>query len=83
MGEVVNLRLHRKKRARAEREAEAAENRVRFGRSRPDRKLAEAERALEVRRLDGQKLERDTPEVCGETDDQASGGSRGPEDGSP
>jgi len=53
----VNLNKYRKQRERAEAERRAAENRIRFGRSKPDRNqvLRERERAaksLEDKRLD-------------------------------
>ena len=53
--DIVNLRQHRKRKARAEREAAAAENRVRFGRSKAERMHSEAERDLGERRLDGHR----------------------------
>ncbi len=52
---VVNLRLARKRRARAEAETKAVENRVAFGRPKHERRQAEAERAHAERRLDGQR----------------------------
>jgi hypothetical protein len=57
MVEIVNLNKRRKARARDERAAEAAENRVRYGRTRLERAreaadAAKAERALEGKRLD-------------------------------
>ncbi len=39
MAEIVNLRRERKSRARAEKEAVAAQNRARFGRPAHERKL--------------------------------------------
>lgn len=56
MAEIVNLNRARKQKTRADREKQAAENRVKFGRSR-DRKRAEAaveekaERDLSAHRL--------------------------------
>ncbi|MET0746173.1 MAG: DUF4169 family protein [Microvirga sp.] len=52
MSEVVNLRQARKRKARADREAKAAENRVAFGRTKAERRLTEAGNDLERRRLD-------------------------------
>jgi hypothetical protein len=54
---IVNLNRHRKQRQRAETEARAAENRIRFGRSKEQRskELRESERArkeIEDKRLD-------------------------------
>lgn len=60
MGEVVNLRLFRKRTARAEKDRIAAENRVRHGRSKPAREAAEAERQRGAAVLDGHR--RDGPE---------------------
>jgi len=42
MGDIVSLKLHRKRKARAEQEAEAGQNRISFGRSREERQLTEA-----------------------------------------
>ena len=59
MAEVVNLRQFRKARARAEKEAQAEENRTRHGRSKAERlrdeKIAEKER----RDLDGKQRDPD------------------------
>lgn len=60
MAEIFNLRNARKQKARAEKEAVAAENRVRFGRLAHERKLAatledERARILDLhRRADGE-----------------------------
>ena len=42
MGDILSLKLHRKRKARIEREAEAEQNRVSFGRSREERQLTDA-----------------------------------------
>jgi hypothetical protein len=55
MAEIVNLRQMRKRKARAEKEAQAAENRIAFGRTKEERRVTEAERQLSERRLDGHK----------------------------
>ena len=60
MGDVVNLRMARKRSARAEKERVAAENRALHGRGKTDRKLDQAERQREATRLDGHR--RDGPE---------------------
>jgi len=52
MGEVVNLRARRKARARAEKERQAEENRIRFGRS-----LAERDRAKKLNNIEKKKLD--------------------------
>jgi hypothetical protein len=55
MGEIVSLKQQRKRRARDAREEKAAENRVRFGRSKDDRKLADSLRDKAAKDLDGHK----------------------------
>ena len=57
MGEIVSLKLHRKRRARAEKEETAAENRVQFGRSKAEKELTEARNAKAEKDLD--QLKRD------------------------
>ncbi len=57
MGDLVNLRRARKDRDRRRREGEAAENRVKFGRSKADKLTAKAQDGLEARRLDGHRLD--------------------------
>ena len=54
-GEVVNLRLHRKRKARAAREAAAAENRERHGRSKSERALEIAKKRKAEHDLDQRK----------------------------
>jgi hypothetical protein len=59
MAEIINLNKARKRKARTEAAAQAAENRVRFGRSK-EQKQREATAAEEARRrLDGLKREPD------------------------
>ncbi len=60
MGEVVNLRMVRKRSARAEKERIAAENRALHGRSKADRKADDAERRRDSMLLEGHR--RDGPE---------------------
>ncbi|HXY90767.1 MAG TPA: DUF4169 family protein [Xanthobacteraceae bacterium] len=57
MGEVVNLRIRRKAKARAERSQKAASNRARFGRSLAERLLVKTETSKRARELDGRRLE--------------------------
>lgn len=59
MVEIVNLRRFRKRKARAEKDAAAAEHRVRFGRAKGPRSQAEAEAALSGRALDAHRVEPD------------------------
>lgn len=58
MGEVVNLRMARKRHDRAEKELAAAENRALHGRSKADRKVDEAERQRGIVLLDGHRRDR-------------------------
>ena len=57
MAEIVNLRQARKARKRAEKVAEAAENRVRFGRTKAETKAQEQDRQAKRSELDGKKLD--------------------------
>ena len=57
MADIVNLRMVRKAKARAVRETEAAGKRALHGRTKADRKLAEAEKTRVARNLEGKKLE--------------------------
>lgn len=51
--EIVNLRRARKAKARSDKEATAAANRVKFGRPKAEREIVDAKRDLAERRLDG------------------------------
>lgn len=55
--EIVNLRRARKAKSRAEKEATAAANRVRFGRTKAERMEQSAQRDLSERRLEGARRE--------------------------
>ncbi|CDP54232.1 hypothetical protein [Devosia sp. DBB001] len=57
MGEIVNLKLVRKRKARDEKEAKASENRIIFGRTKAEKQKVEAERALAERKIEGHKRE--------------------------
>lgn len=54
---IVNLNQHRKKRERADEERRAAENRVRFGRSKEERSKDLRESARTRKELDDKRLE--------------------------
>ena len=58
-GDVVNLRTARKRKARSEKAAKAAENRIQFGRTKAEKQAAAAEKELQERRLDQSRLETD------------------------
>lgn len=57
MAEIVNLKLARKRRDRAEKDVVAEQNRQKFGRTKAERDKETATRALESRKLDGHKLD--------------------------
>lgn len=59
MAEVINLRLARKSRQRADAAARAAENRARHGRSKGERARDETEAERLARRIEGARRERD------------------------
>lgn len=65
MGEVINLNKARKRKARADGAAQAAENRVRFGRTKEQKQLDTAVTEEARRRLDALKRE-DGGETSGE-----------------
>ncbi len=58
MAEPVNLNRARKAKARAEAETRAAENRVKFGRTKADRRLEQALADKAARDLDAKKRDR-------------------------
>ncbi|WP_404404144.1 DUF4169 family protein [Pelagibacterium halotolerans] len=57
MAEIVNLRQARKRKARAEKDAKAAQNRIQFGRTKAERNLSDAKNALDAKRVDQHKRE--------------------------
>ncbi len=54
---IINLRTARKRRDREAREAQAAENRVKFGQTKSEKQRVKSIKELEVRRLDQAKRE--------------------------
>lgn len=69
--DIVNLRLARKRKERAGREAEAEANRARFGRSRGEKERDRLARETSDRSLDGHRL---TP--ASTPDDEAPSGQK-------
>lgn len=59
MGEVINLRQARKARARAEKEAQAQENRARFGRTGAEKQRDADTAERDDRRHDGHRIDND------------------------
>ncbi|WP_196258305.1 DUF4169 family protein [Pelagibacterium limicola] len=57
MAEIINLRLARKRKERADMDEHAAANRTKYGQPKSARKKREAEKALAAKRLDGHKRE--------------------------
>ena len=55
MGEIISLNKVRKEKARERRAADAAENRVRFGRTKAEKAKVAAETEREAHRLDGHR----------------------------
>ena len=58
MAEIVNLRLARKARDRAQAEQDAAANRAKFGRTKAQKAQQESDAARQARTLDGAQIER-------------------------
>ncbi|MEN3792798.1 DUF4169 family protein [Fulvimarina sp. MAC3] len=58
MGDIVNLRRARKAKARIDREAEAADNRIKFGTPARLKSLEDALRSRAHQALDGHKRDR-------------------------
>ena len=56
MTEILNLRRARKLKERKRQQAEAAQNRAVFGRSKAEKRLTETERALAKASLDARRL---------------------------
>jgi Domain of unknown function (DUF4169) len=55
MGDIVSLKLQRKARLRGQKEAEAAANRAKFGRTKDEKARAAANEELAARKLDAHK----------------------------
>lgn len=55
MAEIINLRNARKQKARADKEAQAAQNRALFGRTKAEKLKQASERALADKHIDGHK----------------------------
>lgn len=59
MGDIVNLNDRRKRKARAEKEADAAAKRLMYGRTKGEKQRDAKEKDANIRKLDGVKRERD------------------------
>jgi hypothetical protein len=58
MAEVVNLRSFRKRKAREDKEISTQVNRAAFGRTKSEKELSKAKRALEQKALDKHKRDK-------------------------
>ncbi len=61
MAEIVNLRQFRKQKARGEKERQAEQNRLSFGRSKAEKSLTAAINEKAEKTLDQGRLEKDGP----------------------
>ena len=59
MAEIINLRQARKNKARADKEARAAENRISFGRTKAEKTLSKAEQDLAKSRHEAHRRDSD------------------------
>ena len=57
MADIINLRNVRKQKARAEKETQAEQNRILFGRTKAERLKQTAEKAQADKHIDGHKRE--------------------------
>ncbi len=57
MTDIVNLNQFRKNRRRAEKNSEAENNRIKFGRTKEEREAAQTARSALDHRLDGKKFD--------------------------
>lgn len=60
MADIVNLNDRRKRKAREDRESEAAAKRMMFGRTKGEKKRDDLQKSAEIRKLDGAKRDSDT-----------------------
>lgn len=57
MADLINLRKHRKQKARTEKSAQAENNRIRFGRTKREKQKAAKENQARIKALDGKRLD--------------------------
>ncbi|MGB3336022.1 MAG: DUF4169 family protein [Devosia sp.] len=57
MAEIINLRNARKQKARAEKDVQAAQNRVLFGRTKAEKLKQSIEKTMADKKIDGHKRE--------------------------
>ena len=61
MTEIINLRQKRKAKARDEEDKKAAENRAKFGRTKPEKQMTKAKAELAEKHIKGHEMEHDKP----------------------
>lgn len=72
MAKIINLNKKRKAKKKEDKEKKAAENRIKYGRTKEERKLAEATAKKEERKLDGHqilKAEKNAPAISDHADE--------------
>lgn len=57
MADILSLSKARKAKARTDKEAQAAENRVKFGRTKAEKQLEQAKASLADKKIDAHKLD--------------------------
>lgn len=57
MADIINLRMARKAKTRAEADRTAAANRAKFGRTKAEKQVAKQENAALAKRLEGARLD--------------------------
>jgi hypothetical protein len=68
MAEIINLRMARKAKARTEAEKQADENRVKFGRTKAEKRLRKAEEARARKQHESGRIDSIDPSSSGPTD---------------
>lgn len=57
MADIINLKDRRKRKAREQKEADAAAKRLMFGRTKGEKQRGEIEKSATIRKLDGARLD--------------------------
>jgi hypothetical protein len=63
MADIVNLNDRRKRKAREQKERDAAARRVLFGRTKGEKQRDDKQKSADIRKLDGARRERDEDEA--------------------
>lgn len=58
MADIINLKDRRKRKAREQKEADAAAKRLMFGRTKGEKQRGEIEKSATIRKLDGARLDK-------------------------